>query len=81
MKVRRSAVSTSRVISSASFSRAYFLAMAQNVIASVEQAPERFGAGQRHLRMAGKQLEEALLSRHQGPKPSQHERLAFGWSN
>jgi hypothetical protein len=29
------------------------------------------------LRVAGKELEETLLSRHQGPKPSQHERLAF----
>jgi hypothetical protein len=29
--------------------------------------------------MAGEQLEEPLLFRHQGPKPSQHEHLAFGW--
>ncbi len=66
MKVRRFA-----------FARYYFLAMARNVITSVEQAPERFGGRQRHLRVVGKKLEESLLSRHQGPKPSQHERLAF----
>ncbi|HEY3641307.1 MAG TPA: hypothetical protein VGL31_09440 [Xanthobacteraceae bacterium] len=51
--------------------------MARNVIASIEQGPERFGGSQRQLRVAGKELEETFLSRHQGPKPSQHERLAF----
>jgi hypothetical protein len=69
MNDRRRA-STSRVMASASSSRAL------TSFTPANQRPERLGAQQRRLHMAREEFEEALLPQHERPKPSEHERLA-----
>jgi hypothetical protein len=76
MNDRRSAVSTSRAMSSAPCSqRLYFIAVAHDVAAATEQALRASGAGQRHLRVADEQFEEALFLGHESTKPSKPECL------
>src|SRR5436309_6953818 len=55
----------------------YRAARFRHVIAALEQVPQSFGAGKRHLRVPGEKIEETLFLRHQGPKPTQHERLVL----
>ena len=72
MKVRRTAVSTSRVILSASFSN--WLTRWQNTGVSSPPRSMSCSASALHdgLGMPGKQVEKPLLSGQKGTKPAQH---------
>ena len=73
MKVRRTAVSTWRVTSSAAASCiADLLAVAGDAVAAREQPAQRLGAGEHDGGVLGEQVEEAVLPRHQRLEPAQH---------
>ena len=79
MKVRRTAVSTSRVISSASaLALENDLAIMLDAVAALEQALQRLGAGDDNRGMPHEEVEEALLLRHQRLEPAEHRILASG---
>ncbi len=73
MNVRRTAVRTSRVISSASFSRAKIcFAIKFAPIAALQQTPQGLGTGYDDRGMPDEQLEETLLLGHQCLEPAEH---------
>ena len=76
MKVRRTASSTSRVMSSASCSWAIG-GRSRAPVAALEQRPERVRAGDEGLGVAFEQVEEAVLLRHQRLEPAEHRALAL----
>jgi hypothetical protein len=70
MKVFRSAVMTSRVISSASFSLCYLSATTQDIVLPLQQCPKRLSPSKRDRSMASKEFKKSFLFWHQCPKPA-----------
>ncbi len=76
MKVRRTATSTCRVTSSASGSRCKNLLTAGlDAIAASQQSAKRFGTCDNDGRVLLKEMEKALLARHERLKPAKHVRV------
>ena len=77
MKVRRTAISTSRVIVVGVMLAVHDrLAVARHGLAALQHGAQRLGPGDEHAGCRANSVEEALLLRHQSLEPSQHVRLS-----
>ncbi len=73
MKLLRTASSTSRVISSAWFSRSTISRpVALDILAAFEQLLQRLGAGDENTGMPLEQVEELVLAGQKRTKPAEH---------